>query len=100
MLRISQFLTLAMLAGLLGGVMYISDSQTPSADSPTVADLTATAFSSQAGMDDSLSSKPFVLIELFTSEGCSSCPSADKNLEKITTQAKASGQNILSLIHI
>ena len=103
MLRISQLLTLAVLAGLLGGIMYISDS--PSADGPTVADLTATAFSSQAGMDDSLSSKPFVLIELFTSEGCSSCPSADKNLEKIAAQAKASGQNIytlsyLSLIHI
>ena len=97
MLRISQLLTLAILAGLLGGVMYISDSQTPSADSPTVADLTATAFTSQVGMDDSLSSKPFVLIELFTSEGCSSCPSADKNLEKIAAQAKASGQNIYTL---
>ena len=95
MLRISQLLTLAVLAGLLGGIMYISDS--PSADGPTVADLTATAFSSQAGMDDSLSSKPFVLIELFTSEGCSSCPSADKNLEKIAAQAKASGQNIYTL---
>jgi len=48
-------------------------------------------------MEDSLSSKPFVLIELFTSEGCSSCPSADKNLEKIAAQAKASGQNIYTL---
>ena len=96
MLRISQLLTLAAMAGLLAGVMYVSGTQTPS-DGPATPVLTETGLSSQAGMDDSLSSKPFVLIELFTSEGCSSCPSADKNLEKIAAQAKASGQNIYTL---
>jgi len=95
--RIFQLLTLAVMAGLLAGAMYVSGSRTPSAESPIPPVLTATGHSSQASMDDSLSSKPFVLIELFTSEGCSSCPSADRNLEKITAQAKASGQNIYTL---
>ena len=97
MLRISQLLTLVVMAGLLGGVMYVSGSQNPSTSNPAAPVLTTTALSSQASTDGSLSSKPFVLIELFTSEGCSSCPSADKNLEKITAQAKASGQNIYTL---
>ena len=96
MLRISHLLTLAAIAGLLVGVMYISGSQSP-AENPVIPVLTATSLSNQTGMEDSLSSKPFVLIELFTSEGCSSCPSADKNLEKIAAQAKASGQNIYTL---
>ena len=97
MLRISQLLTLVVMAGLLGGVMYVSGSQNPSTSNPAAPVLTTTALSSQATTDGSLSSKPFVLIELFTSEGCSSCPSADKNLEKITAQAKAFGQNIYTL---
>ena len=96
MLRISHLLTLAAIAGLLVGVMYLSGSQSP-AENPVIPVLTATSLSNQTGMEDSLSSKPFVLIELFTSEGCSSCPSADKNLEKIAAQAKASGQNIYTL---
>ena len=40
---------------------------------------------------------PFALIELFTSEGCSSCPSADTNLEKIAADAKANGKNVYTL---
>lgn len=41
--------------------------------------------------------KPFAFIELFTSEGCSSCPSADRNLERIAKQAKANGENVYTL---
>ena len=43
------------------------------------------------------SAEPFAFIELFTSEGCSSCPSADQNLERIATRAKANGQNVYTL---
>jgi len=39
----------------------------------------------------------FALVELFTSEGCSSCPSADANLVAIKEEAERSGQKILTL---
>jgi len=41
--------------------------------------------------------KPFAFIELFTSEGCSSCPSADENLERIAAEAKTAGTNVYTL---
>jgi len=37
------------------------------------------------------------VIELFTSQGCSSCPSADKVLQEINTEAKASGKKVYAL---
>jgi len=40
---------------------------------------------------------PFALVELFTSEGCSSCPPADRLLGRIAEEASRSGQNILPL---
>lgn len=39
----------------------------------------------------------FVLLELFTSQGCSSCPSADKLLEKTIVDAQKSGKKIIAL---
>lgn len=37
------------------------------------------------------------VVELFTSEGCSSCPPADRLLHQITEQARATGQRIYPL---
>lgn len=41
--------------------------------------------------------KPFVVIELFGSEGCSSCPPADELLREFQSAAKAQGKNIFTL---
>ena len=39
----------------------------------------------------------FAVLELFTSQGCSSCPSADENLAEITKQAALKGEKIVTL---
>ncbi|MBN8821942.1 MULTISPECIES: thioredoxin family protein [unclassified Spirosoma] len=41
--------------------------------------------------------QPVVVLELFTSQGCSSCPPADKLLQEITQRATQSGQAIYGL---
>jgi len=41
--------------------------------------------------------KPFAVVELFTSEGCNTCPPADKLFSSLKTDAKKNGKNILFL---
>ena len=40
---------------------------------------------------------PLVVVELFTSEGCSSCPAADELLEKMAMQRETEGKPIIAL---
>lgn len=43
------------------------------------------------------SDQGFAVVELFTSQGCSSCPSADENLAAITKQAERDGKKVITL---
>jgi len=44
---------------------------------------------------------PFALVELFTSEGCSSCPPADEALAAITEKAELRGERVYTLeLHV
>ncbi len=42
-------------------------------------------------------SKPFAVVELFTSEGCNTCPPAEKLFSSLKADAKKSGKNIFFL---
>ncbi|HBP18396.1 MAG TPA: hypothetical protein DEA08_11505, partial [Planctomycetes bacterium] len=41
--------------------------------------------------------RPFAVVELFTSEGCSSCPPAEQLLNEISAHARRQGRNVICL---
>ncbi len=45
----------------------------------------------------SIENQGFILLELFTSQGCSSCPSADKLVEKTLLDAQKLGKEVFAL---
>ena len=59
--------------------------------------LTATSASAQTKGQNAAKSKTPVLVELFTSEGCSSCPPADKVLTKLATEQSNANADIITL---
>ena len=50
-----------------------------------------------APRDEPSDHAPFAVVELFTSQGCSSCPPADALLDKVAADAATDGRNLLAL---
>ncbi len=57
--------------------------------------LVFTVFIYAFSVDEEPNTEPFVVVELYTSQGCSSCPRADKVLEQISETYK--GKNVFAL---
>lgn len=62
--------------------------------------LTATASSVNAGQSWQHEGKPAQLVELFTSEGCSSCPPADKYLSRLQDKTELWKEVIPLAFHV
>ncbi|MBI1769702.1 MAG: DUF1223 domain-containing protein [Bacteroidetes bacterium] len=59
--------------------------------------ILAIIFSVTASFDTAEKPKPFAVVELFTAEGCSSCPAADDLLKEMTEILQKEGKEVLSL---
>ena len=59
--------------------------------------LLTTGSAFQSNFKSSASFQPVAVIELFTSQGCSSCPSADQLLSQTINEAKKDGRKIFAL---
>jgi len=53
---------------------------------------------SPAGTADQYQGNPFVVVELFSSEGCSSCPAADLLVSKLTAWARQNNEFVYPII--
>lgn len=82
-------------SGSLSSVASGGFVQEPSSENQAIGETTKQMSEQMA--DQASDTAPFALIELFTSQGCSSCPSADRNLARIAEDAKANGKNIYTL---
>ena len=87
----SPWLLLAPAAALIVGFGCLGDFLNPLAHAAGYGPLAP-----PARVEDSVG-EPFALVELFTSQGCSSCPPADRVLAELGAEAEAAGVRVFPL---